>query len=298
MPTKSIEAYVDWASGWALENNDIECRRASPGVDPRGTTGFRVSSGARIVGNKIHHCPGGGYSIYIPSDEVLIEGNEIYNNGTEQKAIDTNTSIHWFHNWFHDNDGDGLWNDGNGPGSVIEYNLAENNGRFGIDWEASVNGTIRYNVVRNNKTGIYIPASKGTDIYENDVFLNSDVSLNTGSGIAYFIDCQTIGLSPWQIDLTNNSIHHNRIKTAAWPVYAVSLSLINFPCDPDGGGPLPTITDADYLNNDKENNSDFNTFYQVVLSGDASWNWFWQGSKDWAAWQAIGHDANSTRSTY
>jgi len=128
--------------------------------------GISVDSNQTISNNFVHH--NGQYGITGgPLSNLIIENNELsFNNALK---LDPNNDaggskifgstpgsyfITWRGNYVHDNNGQGIWSDGNVHNVLYENNRVENNTGVGIDHEISWDATIRGNTLRNNSSAL------------------------------------------------------------------------------------------------------------------------------------------------
>jgi parallel beta-helix repeat protein len=169
------------ATDWLIEDNEV-----------RLNSGSGIATGDRSVvrRNKVHH--NGQLGIAPNGADVLIEGNEIYENniygfdaGWEAGGVKAGKveRITLRGNHVHDNYGSGLWCDIDCRNVLFENNLVERNSDAGIFYEISFDAIIRNNIVRHNGTGrggqqgsfwvwgagIQIAASEGVQVYGNKV---------------------------------------------------------------------------------------------------------------------------------
>jgi hypothetical protein len=142
----------DSGEGWVIEDNTIE-----------NNHGAGLMTGARQQVR--HNClrNNGQYGMNAFGAELLIEGNEIAGNNTDDleskiegcgctggvKFWDVNTAD-VRNNWVHDNHGPGLWADTNNNDFLIEHNLIEHNDGAAVFYETSYNLILRNNTIRNN----------------------------------------------------------------------------------------------------------------------------------------------------
>ncbi len=169
------------AADWLIEDNEA-----------RFNSGSGIATGARSVvrRNKVHH--NGQLGISPNGADVLIEGNEIYENniygfdaGWEAGGVKAGKveRLTLRGNHVHGNYGSGLWCDVDCRNVLFENNLVERNADAGIFYEISFDAIIRNNIVRLNGTGrggqqgsvwvwgagIQIAASEGVQVYGNTV---------------------------------------------------------------------------------------------------------------------------------
>lgn len=169
------------ATDWVIEGNEV-----------RFNSGSGIATGKRSIvrNNKVHH--NGQLGISPNGDDVLIEGNEIYENNTygfdaawEAGGVKAGKveRLTLRGNHVHDNYGSGLWCDVDCRDVLFENNLVEHNSDAGIFYEISFDAVIRNNIVRLNGTGrggqqgsawvwgagIQVAASEGVSVYGNTV---------------------------------------------------------------------------------------------------------------------------------
>lgn len=171
------------ATDWLIEGNEV-----------RLNSGSGIATGERSIvrRNKVHR--NGQLGISPNGADVLIEGNEIYENnihgfdaaweagGVKAGKVERLTLRG---NHVYDNYGSGLWCDVDCRDIVFENNLVERNSDAGIFYEISFDAIIRNNTVRLNGTGrggqqgsvwvwgagIQIAASEGVNVYGNTVIV-------------------------------------------------------------------------------------------------------------------------------
>jgi hypothetical protein len=160
---------------WTIENCVV---RLNSG------TGISVGTGTRVHNCDIHH--NGQIGIGGNGKDIRIEGNRIWSNniygfdpGWEAGGakIAESDGVTFRGNHVHDNNGAGLWCDGECHNVVYEDNLVENNQHNGIFHEISFNAVIRRNVVRHNGSGrswywdadIIVAASQDVEVTGNTV---------------------------------------------------------------------------------------------------------------------------------
>lgn len=270
MPSYGIQAYRNFSDRWIVFHCEIHhCR-----------SGLSVPSGSTVQNCWIHHCAGnpnesnpslrGGGYVFDQCDDVRFEHNQVGpENGLEQKFL-MGLRLVCLGNWFHHNQGDGFWIDGEGNGSLVEGNLAEFNGRTGYTIEAGLEVEFRHNTSRNNAaSGLLLSMSRNCTVHHNtfdndrfpfDLFLNCD-SLTEGY--------------PWEPDLRDNTLTYNSITFGPLSEYATILSWIS------GGTCYPP-----YVSNEKNNTFDYNTY--TMSDGP---RWLWGGQHlNFAGWQGMGQD--------
>jgi parallel beta helix pectate lyase-like protein len=259
---RGIHGYPDYSDGWVIDHDEIAFNK----------TGVSVGNFATISSNLIHDNRGnvnssvpaergGGFGSYQAHDQLFID-NEIYENGPEQKVVATQR-VTFRRNHVHHNVGDGIWFDWENTEGLVEENLVEENGRFGIDWECNPHGgAIRENTVGGNPVGdIFISCSSDAQVYGNTVY-------STSRGIWLFVDASR------GKDLADNVIHDNS-------VIVVSGDAVYLSC-------LETTACGSYATS-KGNRFDANIY--TVPDPVSGRYWYWdQGERTWAGWRAFGHD--------
>jgi parallel beta-helix repeat protein len=267
MPKKGV--YTDPAcEHWTLEHNRIE--QTQWGVRLAGSP---VTLRRNILYGNGRGVSGGNYSIYMTRNPVLIEFNEIAYGGDQQKAMNT-AAVTWRGNWVHHNDYAGIWNDGEGNGSVLEQNTIEDNAGPGIMWELSYGGTIRQNIIRRSgDQAVYVSTSR-------DTLIDGNTLEDNWRGVTLYLSCPSLTQGwPWNPDLANNTIRGN--LTAIGTRQESIGALLAY------SGECSSTQVAPYLSNAKNNRFEANRYAVPSLSG--SW-WLWNGWQNWAAWQGLGHD--------
>jgi parallel beta-helix repeat protein len=271
MPKKGIHAYYWMSDHWTIENNEIANNKY----------GIEFPPDSNIRNNYIHHNVGdssgvaaerGGGYISQHNQNSILENNEISYNGMEQKVL-LSTNVTFRGNFVHHNLGDGIWFDSNYEAPfLIEDNLVEDNGRIGIDVEATTGVTIRNNVIRRSgDDAIFIFRTQNTEIYNNTME-------NNFRGIEYFIICGD--LLPGE-ELQNVSAHDNTIVVGTQSgAYANGLSYLPGNCS--------SAQLAAYLNGSKNLTFSNNRYYVPNLSANY---WIWQTLRSWSQWQAIPQDS-------
>jgi hypothetical protein len=271
--------HPDGKTGWVIAGNQI---RWNHGV------GLRVSTGARVTGNNVHH--NGQMGIGGGGSDALVEGNEIaYNNsagfdagweagGTKFWAT---TRLIVRNNFSHHNNGPGLWLDIDNINFTIEGNRTEDNfstsaaAAPGIFVEISYGGVIRNNTVRRNGAGfnawlwgagILIAASGGAGL---EVVGNTVEDNEHGIGLIQ----QSRGSGPYgTYTVQNVYVHDNTIRM------------------PKGmTGAVQDVNDLAIFNS-RNNRFEHNTYY---LTPDGHFAWMNAERTD-TEWKAYGMDTTGT----
>jgi parallel beta-helix repeat protein len=276
MPKKGI--YTDVVcEHWTLEHNRIE--NSQWGVRLAGSP---LTLRRNILQGSGRGVSGGNYAIYMTRNPVLIESNEIAYGGDQQKAMNTGP-VTWRGNWVHHNDFAGIWNDGEGNGSVLEQNTIEDNAGPGIMWELSYGGTIRQNIIRRSgDQAIYVSTSRDTVIEGNTLEDN-------WRGVTLYLSCQAMMQGwAWKPDLANNTIRGTITRVGTRAESMSSLLAVAADCSTAPGTSIDT---ASYLSNAKNNRFESNRYEVPSLSIN---HLFWVGWKSWSQWQALGHDVGGS----
>jgi parallel beta-helix repeat protein len=283
MPQRGIHAYPSAILGdpggadrWTMEYNEIA----------ENVVGVVVPNSSVVKNNFIHHnvgnptssvyvLQGGGYQLYM-SKNVVFEHNEISYNSVNQK-ITLCPSVTFRDNFVHHNLENGIWYDGENPGSLIEGNIVEDNAGMGIFYEVSGQGIIRNNTIRRSgDSGILISTSHNVEIYGNTLE-------NNFRGINYFVNCSKVGSSEGgfigeEFYMQNVSSHDNTIAVGTQSG-ALATAFGYTSC-------TSTQLDA-YLNGSKGLTFSYNTYHVPSRTGPY---WLWGGTKYWSQWQSLGQD--------
>ena len=169
------------AYDWLVEDNEV---RHNSGV------GIVAGPGWQVRDNYVHHQ--GQLGIKASGNDILFQGNEVAYNNTDDidpsweaggsKFVHTRNLV-IRDNYVHDNQGPGLWTDGNNIDTLYEGNRVVNNYGPGIFHEISYDAVIRNNVVEGNGfgytgwidgAGILVGDSPNVEVYGNTVRYNND----------------------------------------------------------------------------------------------------------------------------
>jgi len=286
MPQRGIHAYPSAMFGdsgaadrWTIDHNEIA----------QNVVGVVVTNGSVVSNNFIHHnvgnstssvyvLQGGGYQLYMARD-VVFEGNEISDNGVNQKIV-LSPNVTFRNNFVHHNVASGIWYDGENVGALIEGNIVEDHSGTGIIYEVSGQAIIRNNTVRRSgESGILISTSHNVEIYGNKLEYNF-------RGINYFVKCTAVGSRDGgvigeQFYMQNVSSHDNTITVGPQKgAFATGLGYTS--C---------TSRELDaYLNGSNKLTFTRNTYFVPTPGGQY---WFWAGIKYWYQWQSLGQDMYS-----
>jgi parallel beta-helix repeat protein len=284
MPKKGIYD-AETCFRWSIDNNEIH----------NSQWGAIVTAGSLLRANRLHHngqgVNGGNYNVYVTAQYgstmcTLLENNEIAYGGVEQKAMNTGC-VNWRNNWVHHNDRDGIWNDGEGNGGIIEGNLVEDNARTGIHIELSYGFIVRNNTVRRSGDQAIMLSTSRDNRVENNILEDNF------RGLAIFLSCGSMLQSwPWKPDLSNNLLINNSVLVGTSPSgqIAAYFSTTSDCSARDAQGNL-LFDVTPYLDGTKNNRFESNKY--AVPDINASW-WLWNGWRNWAQWQELGHDVNGT----
>jgi hypothetical protein len=217
-------AIWNWGNtNWTIRNNDLSFAHS-------GNVFLTEGRDHRLLNNRIHHGGQAGVLIYAISASQ-VQGNDIYGNNAEDfsnwyagglkithssdTTIDGNTA--------RENRGTGLWVDIGCTRMTLSNNRLVRNAFAGITYEISELGKVFGNVIWENGfgvgegpagAGIYIQASRDTEVYDNVVAWNAD-------GIIVWSENRADAIGP----VVNNYVHHNSIFTMAdqpWDEYALA----------------------------------------------------------------------------
>jgi hypothetical protein len=255
---------------WVLERNEIRYCHSH---------GLKVYDGTEVTNNYIHH--NGDMGVFGYGDHLLFQGNQFaFNNYLNFGKIagywHAGASKIWGgdgtvvrDNWSHHNIGDGWWFDTDNVNVIVERNLFEYNARYGLFYEASQRGVIQHNVVNSNRQGgVWVSASRGVEVANNDFEFNDGFSL----GISDSRDdaSMTYGV----FELSEFHAHDNVIKLRNGQV----------------GVPYGFLRLYSSGNRFESNH------YYV---GDVNQRWWRWLAKDqtWLEWQSAGNDLHGTLQT-
>lgn len=198
------------AVDWLIESNEI---RYSTGAGVSGASGMTVRQ------NYIHHHEQIGIVVGVPAVGMTVEGNEISeNNHTKRYEMSWEAGGAKFirtidlvvrGNYVHDNQGAGLWTDGENTNVLYEDNIVLDNAGPGIHHEISYDAVIRDNVVLRNAHdyyvgGILIAGSENVEVYGNTLIDND-------GGIIALQEDRGSG-SRGRYDIDNLSVYENNIS--------------------------------------------------------------------------------------
>lgn len=181
----AINGHANGATGWTVEYNEV-----------RFNHGIGISVDASIIRNNYVHHNGqmglggeSGTGGMVLDNEVAFNNAAGYNVGWEAggSKFVANTNLVARGNYFHDNNGPGLWCDINCHHATFEGNAVANNKGGGIFYEISYNGVIRFNLVIDASTpttggfydasNILVSASPDTEVYGNTSFGGNGIGI-------------------------------------------------------------------------------------------------------------------------
>jgi hypothetical protein len=169
-PDQAGAAAVKASSGWRIVNNEISYN---------ANAGLYHEARSVILRNDITHNAKIGLGGYR-ADGSRIQGNVVSFNGSAGGP--DNGGSKWTQtvgltisgNYFHHNDNNGLWIDGDNTDVTITGNRVSANASEGIQYEVSCAGTVTHNRVRRNGgAGIEVTASQHVRVAANRVTGNA-----------------------------------------------------------------------------------------------------------------------------
>lgn len=282
MPRYAIKAWGQtFADRWIIEHTDILDNVFGVGL-PNASV-IRHSHILRNLGvpGPEHALNGGGFAIFR-SDGVLFENVEIAYNAPETKVAHS-SNVTFRRVWVHHGQHNGLWYDGDSPGSVVEDSIIEDNPILGLFLEVAQRVTVRRNILRRNGwAGISLATTRDTQIYENTI----ENIANGSVGFSLRAECSRTGGGelPVKWDLTGNTIRDNKLVIPAGGS-AVTLAF-DAGCD--------ATYQAPYRSNTKANLFTRNTYDVTNLTGGY---WLWPtgtSALTFTQWKAAGQDATGT----
>jgi parallel beta-helix repeat protein len=167
---------IQSGGSWLIQNNEV---RLNHGV------GIYSQSNDQVINNYVHD--NGELGLAGAGDSILVQWNELAFNNARGFEPDyeaggakwvTATHLTVKNNYSHDNNGPGLWSDGNCRYVTYDGNTVDRNQWAGIVHEISYDATISNNTVRGNTAnsswwsdgaGIIVTASPNVEVYANTV---------------------------------------------------------------------------------------------------------------------------------
>ncbi len=271
------------ADGWVVSNNEIK----------DNLWGVLPSNNGIVINNYIHDNYnhdlgfdyqasgqeafwGGGIHAVLATD-VLVENNEFYHNGSNQRVFYTHNFI-FRNNYVHDNAYNGMWFDGENDAATIANNLIEDHPGNGIMYEVSGSGTITDNIIRRSDVaGILISCSHNVEVSGNIVE-------DCAQAISLIVNIAIIGTPSGGKEafaMQNVSVHDNTVSIrTAGGSYGALLNPFNGDATP-------------YTNGSKNLTWTHNAYTHSVSTTGAYF--YWAGTtKTFTQWQAIPQDATGT----
>ena len=251
------------------QQNRRRCSRIAPSS---GTITSTTTSGIILV---VQSRPSAVAATRVYAHNTTFENNEIAYNGREQKVVES-ANVTFRNNFVHHNIGDGIWNDSDNTGALIEGNRVEDNGRNGIFFEASGGGIIRNNTVRRNA------GQRGVHLHVQERCRSTTTRSKAISGASNISSTATRWPRGTDV-IKNNAAYDNTIVVGTQSYASASGFSYLSSC---------TATQlAAYLNGSKNLTFSRNTYRVPSLSGRYM---FWGGWKYWNEWQALGHDVDGS----
>jgi hypothetical protein len=241
---------IDSGSHSVLRNSHIH-HQGQLGLGGSGAVG------ALVEGNRIDHNNTAGY------DPAWEAGGSKWAAGTQRLTVRGNH--------VYDNNGPGLWTDGDNVHTTYERNLVEGNLGPGIIHEISYDAVIRDNIVRNNAKAvagrsiwwgseIHVNASQRVEVYQNTV-------TSTVNGIGLVDSDRGSGrLGAYRV--AHVDVHDNVVRMAA----GAETGLVG----------RPTAFEPAAGNRFRRNT------YHVPDPGGEFWQW--EGTLDADGWRDRGQD--------
>lgn len=175
-------------SGWQVTNCDIRYNHSG---------GIRIGNSLYLASNHIHHNGqegpvGVGSNVTVYNNEVDHNNTVYFDPGWEaggSKFVST-TNLNVNSNYFHDNQGPGIWMDIDNIYVTVQNNTSNNNAQQGIMHEISYDAVIKNNTVVGNGfgepgwgccgydwilgAGILVAESPNVEVFGNTVQDNGD----------------------------------------------------------------------------------------------------------------------------
>jgi parallel beta-helix repeat protein len=265
--------------GWKITNCTVRWNHG---------TGIQVSGDSLVAMNKV--LQNGQKGVGASGNNIIIKDNEIaFNNfggfrwGWEAGGtkFSQTTELKVTGNNVHDNEGPGLWTDGDNRDTLYEANTVTNNSGDGIKHEISFSVNIRGNTVSGNGRSLNVWLWGSQILIQNSS--DADVSHNTvivprgyGNGIGIIL--QNRGASKRSaVPYTgaNNVVHDNDV-TYLDPKSGASGVV----CDYE---PYATFIDTNHFDNNH---------YHVIETRGSHWMW-----KKWHTWESLREAGQETHGT-
>ena len=271
---------IQGGRGWTIQDNEVRLNYA---------VGIIGVDGSKLIGNYVHD--NGQMGLGGFGDNILVQGNEIAKNGY-WSGIDVLWEGGGFKfantdnlvvrgNYSHDNNGIGMWTDGDNIHTLYEDNVVVHNGMGGISHEISYQAIIRNNTLIGNGADdprswwwgneIQIQNSQNVEVYGNRVEM-------TGGGNGIVIIQQNRGSGTFgTYTTTGNQIHDNIIV------------------DHDGEGYIGGVADYNQSGMLSGGNIWSNNQYFMSDGGD---RFEWGGSKTFTQFKGAAHETGSISQSY
>ena len=271
---------IQGGRGWTIQDNEVRLNYA---------VGIIGVDGSKLIGNYVHD--NGQMGLGGFGDNILVQGNEIAKNGY-WSGIDVLWEGGGFKfantdnlvvrgNYSHDNNGIGMWTDGDNIHTLYEDNVVVHNGMGGISHEISYQAIIRNNTLIGNGADdprswwwgneIQIQNSQNVEVYGNRVEM-------TGGGNGIVMIQQNRGSGTFgTYTTTGNQIHDNIIV------------------DHDGEGYIGGVADYNQSGMLSGGNIWSNNQYFMPDGGD---RFEWGGSKTFTQFKGAAHETGSISQSY
>ena len=271
---------IQGGRGWTIQDNEVRLNYA---------VGIIGVDGSKLIGNYVHD--NGQMGLGGFGDNILVQGNEIAKNGYWSgidvlwegggfKFADTDNLV-VRGNYSHDNNGIGMWTDGDNIHTLYEDNVVVHNGMGGISHEISYQAIIRNNTLIGNGADdprswwwgneIQIQNSQNVEVYGNRVEM-------TGGGNGIVMIQQNRGSGTFgTYTTTGNQIHDNIIV------------------DHDGEGYIGGVADYNQSGMLSGGNIWSNNQYFMPDGGD---RFEWGGSKTFTQFKGAAHETGSISQSY
>lgn len=267
--------------GWVVTDNVLQNCHSG---------GIRYGHDGQILRNLITR--NGEIGIVGIGDRTLVEGNTVsYNNGAHFDAgwegggskFVLSDGLVIRDNWWHHNEGPGLWADIDNINGLIEDNVVEDNDQMGIFWEISESAIIRNNTVSRNGLAYWVPERWGDGIViaaSPDVEVYGNVLTGNAGGIMAIQQARGSGIyGPHEID--NLYVHDN----------TVTMSAADDPGQPVWNGFLNDTADTTYYTSRNNRFLDNDYFCDNDL---LYFTWNFTAYLTFAEWQGYGLDTASS----
>jgi len=274
------EGALEAGSTWTILNNEIRLNH-----------GIGLTDGILVRGNFVHHNGELGVGGGSGSNGMLVENNEIsYNNRAGFDWYMEGGATKWFNtsnltlrgNYVHDNNGPGLWTDGDNIHTIYENNHTKNNAGPGIFHEISFDAIIRNNIVEYDSLG-----AAGSSLWWGaGIFLNSSSEVEIyGNQVSYCLH----GIGGSSTDHGSSPLNGRRYSIQNVNVHDNIITL-------NSGIAAGFVRDSSVVPPDIftswNNHFDYNTYYLSDVNGRAfDWN---DSDRTRSEWQSYSNDIHGT----